>query len=55
MLSVLRRELGAWASRPLATITRPMVEQRYRKICERSVAQANLAMRYLQAVFKPQH
>jgi integrase len=28
-----------------------MVEQRYRKICERSVAQANLAMRYLHAVF----
>jgi hypothetical protein len=28
-----------------------MVEQRYRKICERSVAQANLATRYLQAVF----
>jgi hypothetical protein len=51
MLATLRRELGAWKGRPLASITRPMVEQRYRKICERSVAQANLATRYLQAVF----
>lgn len=51
MLATLRRELGAWRGRPLASITRPMVEQRYRKICERPVAQANLATRYLQAVF----
>ena len=51
MLGILRRELSAWITRPFASITRPMVEQRYRKICERSVAQANLAMRYLQAVF----
>jgi hypothetical protein len=28
-----------------------MIEQRYRKICERSLAQANLATRYLQAMF----
>lgn len=46
MLSVIRRELGAWRARPPASITRPMVEQRYYNICERSVAQANLAMRY---------
>jgi hypothetical protein len=36
---------------PVGTITRPMIEQAHRKICEHSVAQANLAMRYLHAVF----
>jgi integrase len=51
MLAIMSRELGDWKSRRLASITRPMIEQAYRKICERSVAQANLAMRYLHAVF----
>ena len=41
----------AWKGRPLVSLTRPMVESRYQEVCERSVVQANMGMKYLRAVF----
>ena len=43
--------LKGWKQRALISLTRPMIEQRYREECERSVVQANMAMKYLRAVF----
>lgn len=40
-----------WKTKPLADITKDMVAKRHTKIGERSQAQANLAMRYLRAIF----
>ena len=48
---MLNRYLADWKRRSLSSITRPMVQRRYRELCARSVSQANLAMRYLRAVF----
>ena len=50
----MRRSLtGAfidWQNKPIVAITREMVERRYKRLAERSVARANLNMRYLRAV-----
>lgn len=43
--------LRGWAPRPLISLTRGMIEQRYQEECQRSVAQANAGMKYLRAVF----
>jgi integrase len=51
VLSVLRRYFGDWRDRSLSSITRPMVQSRYRELCEHTVSQANVSMRYLRAVF----
>lgn len=40
-----------WINKPMLDITRDMVEQRHRKLSEKSEAQANLAMRLLRALF----
>lgn len=50
-LSVLDRYLSEWKDQPLSSITRPMVQQRYRELCRRTVAQANRTMRILRAAF----
>lgn len=42
--------LGDWVNKPLAEITKDMVERQHRKIGERSPAQANLAFRYFRAL-----
>jgi hypothetical protein len=49
-LGVLNRHIEDWKRRSLSSITRPMVQRRYRELCARSVSQANLTMRYLSAV-----
>jgi integrase len=40
-----------WGDKPLSSITRDMVSKRHRELGEQSQARANLAMRYLRAVF----
>lgn len=40
-----------WSNKPIASITKDMIESRHRLIGERSEAQANLCMRYLRALF----
>jgi len=40
-----------WLQKPMLGITRDMVEQKHRKLTERSQARANLAMRFLRALF----
>lgn len=40
-----------WQSKPIAEITKDMIERKHRQIGERSEAQANLAMRYMRAIF----
>jgi integrase len=51
MREALDRDFDDWKRKPLQTISRPMVEQRYKRLTETSVARANIAMRYLRAVF----
>lgn len=51
MTRVLEESLDDWKSKYLPSITRPMVEQRYKKLADKSVARASIAMRYLRAVF----
>ncbi len=48
---VLNRYLSDWMDRELSAIRAQDVVDRYREVCERSPAQANLCMRYLRAVF----
>lgn len=43
--------LKDWLHKPIADITRDMVEQKHRLLSERSEARANLAMRFLRALF----
>jgi integrase len=50
-LKMLERHLRDWKKRPLSSITRPMVQRRYRELCARTISQANNTMRYLCAVF----
>jgi integrase len=45
------RGFEAWMKRPLLSITRDMIARRHRELGEASQARANLAMRYLRAVF----
>lgn len=40
-----------WISKPLLEITRDMVEKKHHELSERSEARANLAMRFLRALF----
>lgn len=40
-----------WENKPLSSITREMISKRHHKLGELSPARANLAMRYLRAVF----
>ncbi len=40
-----------WQNKPLTEITKDMIERKHRQIGERSEAQANLAMRYMRAIF----
>lgn len=51
MTEVLKSSLEEWKRRPLQAITRPMVERKYKQLADRSAARANVAMRYLRAVF----
>lgn len=51
MTEVLNSSLEDWKRKPLASITRPMVERKYKQLADRSAARANIAMRYLRAVF----
>lgn len=44
-------DLADWRDKPLTSITKDMVERRHAKIGEASPAQANLAMRFLRAIF----
>ena len=40
-----------WEKKPLTSITREMISKRHRELGEHSPARANLAMRYLRAIF----
>lgn len=40
-----------WNKKPIAEITKDMIERKHREIGERSEAQANLAMRFMRALF----
>lgn len=40
-----------WQNKPLADITKDLIERKHRQIGERSEAQANLAMRFMRAIF----
>lgn len=40
-----------WQNKPLTEISKDMIERMHRKIGQRSEAQANLAMRYMRAIF----
>ncbi|OJA05308.1 integrase family protein [Halomonas sp. QHL1] len=44
------RNLTAWADKPVASITRHKVAERFREMSERGPGQANLAFRYLRAL-----
>jgi len=46
-----QRKFDDWMELPVGEITRSMIEARYKKLEIDSVVQANLAMRYLRAVF----
>ena len=41
----------AWENKPLSSITREMISKRHRELGEQSPARANLAMRYLRAIY----
>ncbi|MGH8579539.1 MAG: tyrosine-type recombinase/integrase [Gammaproteobacteria bacterium] len=51
MRRITKVHFGDWCSKPLLSITRDRVAKRHAELGERSHAQANLAMRYLRAVF----
>jgi integrase len=46
----LKWAFASWKDKPITAITRDMVERRYQQLTAASIAQANLAMRYLRAV-----
>ena len=48
---VMRVHFNDWKKKPLTEITKDMVKKRHRKLGEASEAQANLAMRFLRALF----
>ena len=50
-VKAMNRKFEDWRHKPVASITRDMVEQRHRMLSERSPAEANRAMRYLRALF----
>ena len=47
----LENTFGKWKKKPLTQITRQMVQNRYLERCTESKSRANVAMRYLRAVF----
>ena len=47
----LENTFGKWKKKPLTHITRQMVQNRYLERCIESKSRANVAMRYLRAVF----
>ena len=51
METVLNRYLKDWKTLPLVEITKGKVEEKHKEIGQLSHAQANLAMRYLRAIF----
>lgn len=51
MRIVLERYLKSWMNKPLLSITPDMVVKKHKEIGEKSHAQANLAMKYLRAIF----
>jgi hypothetical protein len=50
-VTVMAKKFADWRTKPLASITRDMVEARHLQLSERSPAEANRAMRYLRALF----
>ncbi|HEY6288533.1 MAG TPA: tyrosine-type recombinase/integrase, partial [Nitrospiraceae bacterium] len=50
-VTAIEKKFADWITKPLASITRDMVEERHRMLTERSPAEANRAMRYLRALF----
>ncbi len=51
MKTELENTFGNWKNKPLTKITRRMVEKRYLERCKESKSRANVAFRYLRAVF----
>jgi len=51
MKVVTERYLKSWMNKPLVSITPDMVLKKHKEIGAKSLAQANLAMKYLRAVF----
>jgi integrase len=51
MKIVLKRYLKSWMNKPLLSINPDMVVKKHKEIGKKSHAQANLAMRYLRAIF----
>jgi integrase len=47
----INKRFADWRDRPIAKITRDMVEERHRTLSESSPAEANRSMRYLRALF----
>lgn len=50
-IKVIAKHLADWNDKPLAKLTREMIEARHRELSKASPAQANLAMRYVRALF----
>ena len=50
-ITAMAKKFGDWRTKPLASITRDMVEARHLFLSQRSPAEANRAMRYLRALF----
>jgi integrase len=50
-VTVMAKKFADWRTKPLASITRDMVEARHLLLSQRSPAEANRAMRYLRALF----
>ncbi|HVV69024.1 MAG TPA: integrase family protein [Gammaproteobacteria bacterium] len=48
---VMREAFADWQSKPLLSISKDMITKRHTQLGERSKARANLAMRYLRAIF----
>jgi integrase len=47
----MNRQFADWRNKPLTAITRDMIEERHRKLSERSRAEADRSMRYLRALY----
>jgi integrase len=50
-MKIVSKHLASWREKPLQRITRDMIEAKHRELSQTSAAQANLAMRYLRALF----
>lgn len=47
----MKTHLLEWNNKPIAEISKDLIERKHREIGERSEAQANLAMRFMRAIF----